>query len=172
MAPIGPTSKASQALACTSVCLLKYKYRLGPHRVEATCRRRAATSISCAELCATSGISRNRIAIVGFSQGAYLSSEYLARNPDRYWAMIAFTGGLISTRWIMSDHDEIERLERQIAEDEARVLELTEIERTLLANISHHGFQTAISERNPEGEQHMPHDSLFRNRQRLHDLER
>ena len=41
------------------------------------------------------GIPRERIVIAGFSQGACLSSEFVASNPARYAAMIAFTGGLI-----------------------------------------------------------------------------
>jgi predicted esterase len=41
------------------------------------------------------GIPRNKIALVGFSQGACLSAEFVSRNPVRYGALIAFTGGLI-----------------------------------------------------------------------------
>lgn len=41
------------------------------------------------------GISRERIVIAGFSQGACLSTEFVASNPARYAALIAFTGGLI-----------------------------------------------------------------------------
>jgi predicted esterase len=33
--------------------------------------------------------------VCGFSQGACLSSEFVARNPARYGGLIAFTGGLI-----------------------------------------------------------------------------
>ena len=43
----------------------------------------------------TAGLSRDRIFVCGFSQGACLSSEFVARNPARYGALIAFTGGLI-----------------------------------------------------------------------------
>ncbi len=35
-----------------------------------------------------------RIALVGFSQGACLACEYVRRNPQRWGALIAFTGGL------------------------------------------------------------------------------
>jgi phospholipase/carboxylesterase len=42
-----------------------------------------------------SGISRDRIIIAGFSQGACLSTEFVASNPARYAGLIAFTGGLI-----------------------------------------------------------------------------
>jgi len=41
------------------------------------------------------GLARDRIIIAGFSQGACLTSEYLASHPARYAAAIAFTGGLI-----------------------------------------------------------------------------
>jgi len=41
------------------------------------------------------GISRERIVIAGFSQGACLSTEFVASNPARYAGLIAFTGGLI-----------------------------------------------------------------------------
>jgi len=41
------------------------------------------------------GIPRERIMIAGFSQGACLSTEFVASNPARYAGLIAFTGGLI-----------------------------------------------------------------------------
>lgn len=41
------------------------------------------------------GFDASRIAIVGFSQGACLASEFAARNARRYGAVIALTGGLI-----------------------------------------------------------------------------
>lgn len=41
------------------------------------------------------GITSNRIAVLGFSQGACLISEFAARHPRRYGAIIALTGGLI-----------------------------------------------------------------------------
>jgi predicted esterase len=42
-----------------------------------------------------SGIARERIVIAGFSQGACLASEFVARNAARYGGLVAFTGGLI-----------------------------------------------------------------------------
>ncbi|QHN04686.1 phospholipase [Granulicella sp. WH15] len=45
--------------------------------------------------CVDAGVSTERIAISGFSQGACLSSEFVARHPQRYAALIAFTGGLV-----------------------------------------------------------------------------
>jgi phospholipase/carboxylesterase len=41
------------------------------------------------------GIPRDRIVIAGFSQGACLSTEFVASNPAHYAGLIAFTGGLI-----------------------------------------------------------------------------
>ena len=41
------------------------------------------------------GMPTERIAILGFSQGACLSSEYVARHPRRYGAVMVLTGGLI-----------------------------------------------------------------------------
>jgi len=41
------------------------------------------------------GIPRERIVIAGFSQGACLSTEFVASSPARYAGLIAFTGGLI-----------------------------------------------------------------------------
>jgi len=41
------------------------------------------------------GISRDRLFVGGFSQGACLSLEFVARNPGRYGGVFAFSGGLI-----------------------------------------------------------------------------
>jgi predicted esterase len=41
------------------------------------------------------GIPTERIVIGGFSQGACLSTEFVASHPARYAGLIAFTGGLI-----------------------------------------------------------------------------
>ena len=41
------------------------------------------------------GIAREKIVIAGFSQGACLASEFIARNAARWGGLIAFTGGLI-----------------------------------------------------------------------------
>ena len=42
-----------------------------------------------------SGVSADRIALLGFSQGACLALEFAARHPRRYGAVVAFSGGLI-----------------------------------------------------------------------------
>ncbi len=41
------------------------------------------------------GLPADRIVIAGFSQGACLTTEFVGRNPLRYGAALAFTGGLI-----------------------------------------------------------------------------
>ena len=41
------------------------------------------------------GIPAEKVVIAGFSQGACLSTEFVGRNPRRYGALLAFTGGLI-----------------------------------------------------------------------------
>jgi len=41
------------------------------------------------------GVAPDRIAVIGFSQGACLTLEFVARHARRYAAAIAFTGGLI-----------------------------------------------------------------------------
>ncbi len=41
------------------------------------------------------GVESERVALLGFSQGACLTCEFTARNPRRYGAVMALTGGLI-----------------------------------------------------------------------------
>lgn len=41
------------------------------------------------------GVPTTRVVILGFSQGACLATEFVARNPKRYGGLVAFTGGLI-----------------------------------------------------------------------------
>ena len=48
------------------------------------------------------GVPRSRIALLGFSQGACLTSEFAVRHASRFGALIIFTGGLIGppgTEW-------------------------------------------------------------------------
>jgi phospholipase/carboxylesterase len=48
------------------------------------------------------GLARERIALLGFSQGACLAAEYVYRHPARWGALLALTGGLIGppgTTW-------------------------------------------------------------------------
>jgi phospholipase/carboxylesterase len=51
------------------------------------------------------GLSRDLIFVCGFSQGACLSSEFVARNPARYGGLIALTGGLIGPPEADLHHD-------------------------------------------------------------------
>lgn len=41
------------------------------------------------------GITTNKIVLLGFSQGACLTTEFAARHPQRYGGIIGFSGGLI-----------------------------------------------------------------------------
>jgi phospholipase/carboxylesterase len=41
------------------------------------------------------GIPKEKIILLGFSQGACLASEYVARHPARYGGLVALSGGLI-----------------------------------------------------------------------------
>ena len=41
------------------------------------------------------GIPLERVIVLGFSQGACLASEFVARNPRRYGGLVALSGGLI-----------------------------------------------------------------------------
>jgi predicted esterase len=46
---------------------------------------------------AEAGFPADRVVIAGFSQGACLACEYVARNAQRYGGLIAFSGGLIGS---------------------------------------------------------------------------
>lgn len=47
------------------------------------------------ETAVEAGIDRENVLLLGFSQGACLASEYVARNPRRYGGLVALSGGLI-----------------------------------------------------------------------------
>src|SRR5256885_12778371 len=47
------------------------------------------------EQASAAGLPLHKIAFAGFSQGACLATEFVARNPARYGGLVAFTGGLI-----------------------------------------------------------------------------
>jgi phospholipase/carboxylesterase len=47
------------------------------------------------KLATDAGIPTRRIFLCGFSQGACLAAEFVARNPARYGGLIGYTGGLI-----------------------------------------------------------------------------
>jgi phospholipase/carboxylesterase len=50
---------------------------------------------SVVEQCTEAGLAKEKIAVCGFSQGACLGIEFIARNPAHWGALIALTGGLI-----------------------------------------------------------------------------
>lgn len=50
------------------------------------------------------GIGTSRILITGFSQGACLASEFVARNPTRYGGLAALSGGLIGESVVVDDY--------------------------------------------------------------------
>lgn len=55
----------------------------------------------------TSGVPRNKIVLLGFSQGACLASEFMIRHASRCGGLLAFSGGAIGppgTRWDESRH--------------------------------------------------------------------
>jgi predicted esterase len=47
------------------------------------------------QLALDAGLAREQIFVCGFSQGACLATEFIARHPARYGGLVAFTGGLI-----------------------------------------------------------------------------
>ena len=50
---------------------------------------------SVVQLANSAGIPSDNVVLAGFSQGACLATEFVARHPRRYAGLIAFTGGLI-----------------------------------------------------------------------------
>lgn len=50
---------------------------------------------SLVQRCTAAGLSHGSIVVCGFSQGACLATESVARYPAHYGALIAFTGGLV-----------------------------------------------------------------------------
>ncbi len=51
------------------------------------------------------GIPNERIMLMGFSQGACLASEYMARNAGRYAGLAVFSGGLIGPEGTPRDYE-------------------------------------------------------------------
>ncbi|WP_134671258.1 alpha/beta hydrolase [Halorussus marinus] len=51
------------------------------------------------------GIPRERILLLGFSQGACLASEFVARNAGRYGGLAAYSGGVIGPEGTPRDYD-------------------------------------------------------------------
>ena len=94
IAPAGVALVAPQAADHTwyPYSLLAPRHQNEPYLTSALNRIEAAIN----ELQAA-GIPFDRIALAGFSQGASLSSEFIARHPRRYAALLAFTGALIGS---------------------------------------------------------------------------
>ena len=53
---------------------------------------------------ADAGIPHSKVGILGFSQGACLATEFVARNPARYTGLVAFTGGLMGPEGTQFQH--------------------------------------------------------------------
>ena len=51
------------------------------------------------------GVPQDRVLLLGFSQGACLSCEFVARNPRRYGGLAALSGGLIGETVDPADYD-------------------------------------------------------------------
>jgi phospholipase/carboxylesterase len=51
------------------------------------------------------GMPKDKIMLLGFSQGACLVTEFAARHPDRYGAVIGFSGGLIGPEVDPNNYD-------------------------------------------------------------------
>jgi phospholipase/carboxylesterase len=56
------------------------------------------------ETATDAGIPTDRVAVVGFSQGACLASEFVARTPARYGGLAALSGGLIGEHIDTADY--------------------------------------------------------------------
>lgn len=51
-----------------------------------------------------SGVPAERVALLGFSQGACLVAEYTARHPQQYGGLVVFSGGLIGETIAAGDY--------------------------------------------------------------------
>ena len=51
------------------------------------------------------GVPTDRVLVLGFSQGACLAAEYVARNPARYGGLAVLSGGLIGETVDTDDYD-------------------------------------------------------------------
>lgn len=88
------------------------------------------------------------LAVVGFSQGACLATEYVLRHPGRCATLIVFTGGLIGpagTSWTTSGGSSLDGLRVLITGSdvdewvpEARVRETADVLRRLGADVQMH----------------------------------
>ncbi len=51
------------------------------------------------------GLSEEEVVLLGFSQGACLATEYVARNPQRYGGVVGLSGGLIGPEGTTFDYE-------------------------------------------------------------------
>jgi phospholipase/carboxylesterase len=51
------------------------------------------------------GLPTDHVVVLGFSQGACLASEFVARNPERYGGLAALSGGLIGPSVAPADYE-------------------------------------------------------------------
>jgi predicted esterase len=54
---------------------------------------------------AADAVGAEKVLLLGFSQGACLSSEWIARNADRFGGLVAFSGGLIGPEGTPREYD-------------------------------------------------------------------
>ena len=54
---------------------------------------------------ADEGVPAERLVLLGFSQGACLAAEFVARNARRYGGLVAFSGGLVGPPGTPRDYD-------------------------------------------------------------------
>lgn len=67
--------------------------------------RALATLAALVEFVRESGVGNDRIGWIGFSQGACLTLEHIARNPARYAGVVGICGGLIGAEGTDFEHD-------------------------------------------------------------------
>ncbi|WP_435116310.1 alpha/beta hydrolase [Halolamina sp. C58] len=63
------------------------------------------------ELALDAGVPREKVLVLGFSQGGCLASEYVYRNPERYGGLAALSGALIGperTTWPDADEESLD----------------------------------------------------------------
>jgi catechol 2,3-dioxygenase-like lactoylglutathione lyase family enzyme len=76
------------------------------HRAERAWLSSAIARVgSLIESCVVAGIQRSSVVTCGFSQGACLATEFVARHLAHYGALIVFTGGLVGPSDLELQHD-------------------------------------------------------------------
>lgn len=75
-----------------------YPFLMPTERNEPYLTSALATVARCVERLRDAGVRQDRIVVVGFSQGACLASEFVARQGGRWGGVAALSGGLIGER--------------------------------------------------------------------------